>query len=117
MPQAKEDWYERVRRRWNSRFKGKGGFRGRALVVLDGRGLLVEVEGWRMVRLGPPSEEGVDVILSGPSARLRGVKGEGELVWMVINREVKAKGRFRLLSKNLPLWARLLPFLASSVGR
>lgn len=82
-------------------------------MVLDGRGLLVEMEGWRMVRLAPPPKEGVDLILSGPRARLRRMRGEEELVWMVINREVRVKGRFRLLSRGLPLWAKLLPFLAS----
>lgn len=91
--------------------------RGRVLVVLDGRGLLVEMKGWRMERLAPPPKEGVEIILSGPLARLKRVRGEEELVWMVINREVKVKGKFRLLSKSIPLWARLLPFLASSLGR
>jgi len=112
------DWYEKVREKWNSRrLGGRGGFRGRALVVLDGRRVLLEMEGWRMVRLAPPSGEGVEVVLSGPLSRLKRMRGEEELVWMVVNREVKVKGKFRFFSKNLSLWSKLLPFLASNLGR
>lgn len=86
-------------------------------MVLDGKGVLVEMDGWRMARLSPPPKEGVEMVLSGPLARLRRMRGEEELVWMVINREIRAKGKFRLLSRSIPLWARLLPFLASSLRR
>jgi hypothetical protein len=114
---------EGMRRRWNSRrFRGEGEFRGKTLVVIEGdsrrREFMIEMEGWRMRELREPREgERADLCVFAPLRSLRKVRREEDLVWMVINREVRVRGKFRELARNLSLWASLLPFLASGLRR
>jgi hypothetical protein len=118
-----EGWMEGMRRRWNSRrFRGEGEFRGRALVVIEGdsrrREFMIEMEGWRMRELREPREgERAEICIFAPFRSLRKVRREEDLVWMVIHREVRVRGRFRKLARNLSLWTALLPFLASGLRR
>ncbi len=105
-------------RRWNSRVRRRGGFRGRVLVRVEGKGwersFLVELEGWKIKGLREAREgERAEISFSFPLRLMKGRKDEEELVWMIIKREVKVKGKFRGMARNLSLWASLLPFLAS----
>jgi hypothetical protein len=116
-----EGWMEGMRRRWNSRrFGGKGGVRGKVLVVVEGgsrrREFMLVMEGWRMKELREPREgERAELCVFAPLRSLRKVRREEDLVWMVINREVRVRGKFRGLARNLSLWTALLPFLVSGL--
>ncbi len=117
-----EKWMEGMRERWNSRRPGEGGLRGKVLVVIEGnsrrREFMIEMEGWRMREMREPREgERAEVCVFAPLRSLRRIRREEDLVWMVINREVRVRGRFRMLARNLPLWTALLSFLASGLGR